>query len=279
MAQAKRQDYQQPLLQPPAGSAVWVLRMGWLQRDVTPLRDFTPAWVSPHLVLAGQGRLWIGGREYPLRAGDLFGLWPGGPVRYAQDPDHPWQLLWCHLSGEGAPAAGRALGLSAEAPVWRPADPAAVREALKELFRRFSRPQEYPPAAVLAAFYDWVAAVDAPAAETAAEPPARRLVRQARLLLEGLPEAMPNVAGIARTLRVSRTTLFRAFRAELDSSPVEYLTAVRLERAKELLRLTDRKLAAVARDAGFRDEKYFSRVFRRALGKTPGAWRRQFRGG
>ena len=56
----------------------------------------------------------------------------------------------------------------------------------------------------------------------------------------------------------------------------DYLTAVRIERAKTLLQQTDAGVEWVAQQAGF-SGSYFIRVFRRAAGCTPGQYRRRCR--
>jgi AraC-like DNA-binding protein len=48
---------------------------------------------------------------------------------------------------------------------------------------------------------------------------------------------------------------------------------VRIDRACQLLRSTDLPLLEVALDTGFSDQSYFTKVFRRYIGSTPGAYR------
>jgi two-component system response regulator YesN len=49
---------------------------------------------------------------------------------------------------------------------------------------------------------------------------------------------------------------------------IEYLTHVRLQEAKTLLRYTPDKVAAVAEKCGFREATYFCRWIRKHTGKT-----------
>ena len=58
----------------------------------------------------------------------------------------------------------------------------------------------------------------------------------------------------------------------------DYLTAVRLERARRLLQETDADIELVAQRAGFSAGSYFIRIFRRAMGVTPGQYRRALTG-
>jgi len=73
-------------------------------------------------------------------------------------------------------------------------------------------------------------------------------------------------------LSVSRTA--QLVKEYFKVSYVELLTAYRLEQAMELLRHSGFTVEQVADYTGFRSGTYFHRVFRRATGQTPAAWRR-----
>jgi AraC family transcriptional regulator len=51
----------------------------------------------------------------------------------------------------------------------------------------------------------------------------------------------------------------------------------RVKRAKDLLRGTKRPIADIAVACGFADQSHLTRVFSKAFGISPGAWRRQWR--
>lgn len=74
---------------------------------------------------------------------------------------------------------------------------------------------------------------------------------------------------IAAELGVSVSTLSRAFMRESGFTLAEYLTEVRLEAAKRLLRDSGRRIEEVAMLAGFSDPGYFARVFRQKTGGAP----------
>lgn len=81
---------------------------------------------------------------------------------------------------------------------------------------------------------------------------------------------------LARTAAVARRSLERRFRERLGRTPLEELTRVRMERAQELLRGSDRPLAEIARLCGFARPERLSVVFRRELGQTPSSYRQRF---
>ncbi|MDR1640229.1 MAG: helix-turn-helix transcriptional regulator [Clostridiales bacterium] len=61
---------------------------------------------------------------------------------------------------------------------------------------------------------------------------------------------------------------FFLFKREEGQSLTDYITAVRIAKAKELLRQPDARVYDVAFLIGFRDEKYFSRTFKKVTGMT-----------
>jgi len=65
---------------------------------------------------------------------------------------------------------------------------------------------------------------------------------------------------------------------EMGLTFVEYLTRVRIRRAKQLLLSTNRSISRIALDVGYRDQSYFTKVFRKVEGITPTDFRRRFAG-
>ena len=55
---------------------------------------------------------------------------------------------------------------------------------------------------------------------------------------------------------------------------MQYLAQWRMQLAAGWLRDSDAKVLEVAGDVGYDSEAAFSRAFKRAVGESPGAWRR-----
>lgn len=66
----------------------------------------------------------------------------------------------------------------------------------------------------------------------------------------------------------------RAFKASTGASPLAFVLARRVERARDLLARSDLPLAQVAYACGFASQAHFSTVFRKHTGATPGQYRR-----
>ena len=85
----------------------------------------------------------------------------------------------------------------------------------------------------------------------------------------------PNISLIttARHVGMSAAHFSTVFSQNLGRSFISYLTAMRMERAKELLRTTNMRLSDIALEIGYNEPNYFSHVFRKTEGITPKEYR------
>lgn len=78
-----------------------------------------------------------------------------------------------------------------------------------------------------------------------------------------------SLAAVAERELLSVTYFSSLFKQCVNLNFKEYLTRIRLRKAKNLLEKNKYRVYEVARMSGFRDEKYFSKVFQRHVGMTP----------
>ncbi len=79
---------------------------------------------------------------------------------------------------------------------------------------------------------------------------------------------------IARAAHLSSYHFSRLFKEQMGRSCNEMLNQLRVDRASEMLVRSGRSLVEIAIDCGFKDQSYFTKVFRRHMGSTPGQYRR-----
>lgn len=82
---------------------------------------------------------------------------------------------------------------------------------------------------------------------------------------------------VAQTVHLSPYYFSRIFKAEKGCNFVEFLTKVRIDKAKLMLRNPDQTVIRVAAEAGYQDASYFCRVFRQEVGVTPNQYRTQLK--
>ena len=83
-----------------------------------------------------------------------------------------------------------------------------------------------------------------------------------------------SVQEMAQIAGYSRYHFSRLFKSSEGISPGEYLNHLRIKKAAELLQTTSLSVKEIANACGFHDLNYFCRTFRKALGVTPGSFRR-----
>lgn len=83
------------------------------------------------------------------------------------------------------------------------------------------------------------------------------------------------VEDLIRESHVSRSVLYRRFRAALRRTPHDEILRVKLDRARSLLATTTLTVEEIAPLAGFDHSEYLSVAFKRETGVSPGAWRRR----
>ena len=82
--------------------------------------------------------------------------------------------------------------------------------------------------------------------------------------------SLTDLAGVAC---LSPYHFSRSFKLAVGVGPQRYVMQRRVERAKALMRRTDRPLAMIAQEVGFADQSHLTSVFRREIGVTPGHFR------
>lgn len=83
------------------------------------------------------------------------------------------------------------------------------------------------------------------------------------------------LAELAELVDISQFHFGRLFKQSLSLSPYQYLLQQRVERAKTLLRQSDRSIVEIALECGFNSQSHLGRKFRQLTGITPKAYRAQ----
>jgi AraC-like DNA-binding protein len=128
------------------------------------------------------------------------------------------------------------------------------------------------------ALYDLATALEQ-AAETAVAAPVanREAASRARDYIDAQRDGQVSLADLEAATGHGRWQLSRDFRALFGTSPYRYLLMRRLDRARSML-VAGHGIAESALAGGFADQSHFSRMFKRAFGLTPDAWRRSLLG-
>lgn len=124
------------------------------------------------------------------------------------------------------------------------------------------------------ALHDVATALEAASGAGRPAPVANRAAAmRARDFIEAHTHRAFGLAELERATGHDRWQLSRDFRTMFGTSPYRYLILRRLDRARGAM-IAGEPLAETALAAGFADQSHFTRMFKRAYGLTPDAWRR-----
>ena len=90
-----------------------------------------------------------------------------------------------------------------------------------------------------------------------------------RYMEEHFSDPEISITALADSLGLSTTRFSLSFKGKMDMSPLEYLTLLRVEHAKELLASTDLTIRDISARSGYYDPGSFIRRFKQVTGETP----------
>lgn len=102
-----------------------------------------------------------------------------------------------------------------------------------------------------------------------------RLIDEAQLFIqENYNKEDISLHSVSANVNVSPNHFSMVFKQETGETFIEYLTKIRMEKAKELLLCTSMKTSEIGFEVGYRDPHYFSYIFKKVQGMSPKEYRK-----
>ena len=102
-----------------------------------------------------------------------------------------------------------------------------------------------------------------------------RYTSRALALLHARPAEAWTIDALGKQVGLSRSALHERFVHFVGQPPMQYLAQWRMQLAAQRLLQSNATVAAIAQEAGYESEAAFSRAFKRIVGASPAAWRRE----
>lgn len=101
----------------------------------------------------------------------------------------------------------------------------------------------------------------------------QNIVKSIKIISEKYNDPQMNIEYLVDELAVSKSYLGRLFKKETTYTFHEFLTLYRMQKACEILKDPNIRVYEVAEKTGYKDQRYFSVVFKKYVGFTPSEFR------
>jgi AraC-like DNA-binding protein len=223
-------------------------------------------------ITKGSGVFETRGMSLPLSAGAIMFLFPGVWHVYKPDYEIGWTEYWVGFKG---PYADNLLSQGFLSPD-RPLCEIGLRNDILAAFTRIFdivRSQEplYQIRASSAAL-SLVAEILACDRKSAQFSHSESLVQKAKFLMEESIYGEIDLSAICESLGTGVSHFNEVFKAYTAMTPYQYFIGIKIQKAKDLLERGGYAIKEVAFRLGFKDEYYFSRLFKSKTGIAPSRW-------
>jgi AraC-like DNA-binding protein len=229
-----------------------------------------------HYVVKGKGTYQIGDRIYTLCKGEGFLISPGIRTTYIADFNDPWTYYWVGFDGLNAGEYLERAGLSSSNPIFIYSDIQTLTNCFIQMLEcsknKKSRDLKY--FSLLYLFLSLLVESnenkDMPAKVNSLK---EYYIKSALKFIYMNYSRKISIQEVAEYVGLSRKYLFFLFKGALGTSPQEYLIHFRMHKACELMESSTLSIGDISRSVGYDNQLLFSKMFKKAKGMTPKAYR------
>lgn len=229
------------------------------------------------LTTGGAGRFGFPDGEFSTEPGDAVLLRPRTPHDYSLEQTLArWDLIWAHFIArpawlpllrwpEAAPGIGRLHIRGKQAR-------AKITSRFLEAHRLATRPRARAEDFAMNALEETLLWCDAENPDSSHAALDERIHRAVENLCANLARPL-FIRDLAKSVGLSESRLTHLFTAQVGKSPMAYLEAQRIARARLLLEFSRHNIAEIAQEIGFESAFYFSQRFKKHTGQSPRLYR------
>lgn len=194
---------------------------------------------------------------------------------YFADREDPWEYAWIEFSGLRAKEILEGSGLSSASPVYLPRTPQDGERLKNEILYLATHSQEssYHLIGHLFLIMDALVSGSSSRRRTQGGKRAQYYANEAVAFISQNYSRAITVEDMARRCNLDRSYFGKVFRDTLGQSPQEFLIQYRMEKAAELLKITELPVGEISRQVGYPNQLHFSRAFKNFYGISPRTYR------
>lgn len=228
----------------------------------------------------GAGWCELESQRWEVHEGWALFIPAGTPHIYAAAAEMPWSICWAHFAGTQSSSFLKALDVSPERPLLYAPDTSRIVAAFEEVYGRAHH--GYSDVGLLTmstSLSRWMGLLKG--AQRAPHSRGRhneeKILQSIQYMREHLYKSC-QLAELAEVAQLSPSHYSYLFKQQLNVSPGLFFIRLKMQRACELLDMTNLAVAEIAEQVGYDDPYHFSRMFKKVFGKSPSSYRKMVKG-
>jgi AraC-like DNA-binding protein len=239
------------------------------------------SWLQSYLfftVVSGKGSLEYGGKEFSLTQGDCVFIDCQSPYSHTTSPDNLWTLRWIHFYGASMPQIYEKYKERGGRPVFRPEED-NFSELWSKLFKTAGGHDYMRDMLInqhLSSLLTFIMAESWHPEDQDALPPKKQIIKPVKEFLDKNYSEKITLDGLATQFYINKYYLTKTFKEQYGVSITAYLLNLRITRAKQLLRFSEKTVEEIGLECGLGAAHYFSQTFKNVEGMPPSKYREQW---
>ena len=220
------------------------------------------------MVTGGAGSLIYDGKEYKLEQGSCVFINCHHPYSHTTDEHNLWHLSWCHFYGPSLSSIYDKYCERGGRPVFNPEDVVPFSTTLEDLMTTARSPdymrdmminEKLSTLLTLIMSYSWHP-------EDKRQVPKRTSIVEVKEYLDQHYSEKVVLDELSTMFFIDKYYLAKIFKNQFGLSITTYLQNLRITKAKQLLRFSDKTIETIGYEVGLGAPAYFSRVFKNVEG-------------
>ncbi|MCR5656421.1 MAG: AraC family transcriptional regulator, partial [Butyrivibrio sp.] len=233
-------------------------------------------------VISGSGVLIYEGQEYKLRQSDCVFIYCDKPYIHQTDENDLWTLRWIHFYGPALPSIYRKYCERGGRPVFRPSmdDKFQAITGIHDDLMAIAKSDDYMRDMLinqhLSALLTIIMSESWHPEDQEEMPKKRSVLLPIKEYLDSNYALKITLDDLAERFFINKYYLAKSFKEQYGVSVNNYLLSVRITKAKQLLRFSDKSIEQIGLECGLGQAHYFSSKFKEIEGVPPSIYREQW---
>ena len=229
-----------------------------------------------HYILSGCGYLEQGNKKIRLCADDIFFFPPNKndcnrDCIYYPDKQDPWEYIWFNLVGEGTENLLKCIKMTPKENFYSVQNPAILRQQLTEMSAISMNTEKRNVSYYLPYIMKFFAEIadEKKLGKGYITDKEKKVKEIVDMIEHNYTDPNFSIRQIADALFYTTAYISRIFKEVTNMTPVEYLTSLRMLKARDLLYSHAYNVSQIAYSVGYNSPFYFSKEFKKYFGFSP----------